>query len=217
MPKTNVTSSRPWHLYVGQVIAWQLTKTTSIDECKELLCVLRNRQLSHGTAIEEVYTDNCCTIKAKLHSIFGPNVHAYVDIFHAAQKKTKTITKRHPLCKLVMKDMQMLFRDPRDRGHQRNSPIPSIDVLLKNLDFFCTKWGEAEVNGWKIFSNKTIHELESLWVHITRGCLSGINPGCGTNCNENLHRSINPFFSRFRIGIPLAIALLTVLFHRHNQ
>ena len=73
------------------------------------------------------------------------------------------------------------------------------------------------MNGWKIFSNKTIHELESLRVHITRGCLSGINPGCGTNRNENLHRSINPFFSRCRIGIPLAIALLTVFFHRHNR
>ena len=99
-------------------------------ECKELLCALRNRQLSHGTAIEEVYTDNCCTIKAKLHSVFGPNVHAYLHIFHAAQRITKTITKRHPLCKLVMKDMQMLFRDPRYKGHQRNTPTPSIDVLL---------------------------------------------------------------------------------------
>ena len=62
---------------VSQVFAWQLTKTTSMDECKELLCALRNRQLSHGTAIEEVYTDNCCTIKAKIHSIFGPNVHTF--------------------------------------------------------------------------------------------------------------------------------------------
>ncbi len=54
-------------------------------------------------------------------------------------------------------------------------------------------------------------------MHITQGCLSSINPGCGTNRNDNLHRSINPFFSRCRMGIPLAVALLTVLFHQHNQ
>ena len=59
--------------------------------------------------------------------------------------------------------------------------------------------------------------LDSLKVHIKQGCLSDINPDCGTNRNENLHRSINPFFSRCRMGIRLAMALLTVLFHRHNQ
>ena len=59
--------------------------------------------------------------------------------------------------------------------------------------------------------------LDRIRVHISKGCLSGIPPGCGTNRNENLHKIINPFFSRCRIGIPLALALLTILFHRHNK
>ena len=58
--------------------------------------------------------------------------------------------------------------------------------------------------------------LDCIRVHISKGCLSGIPPGCGTNRNENLHK-INPFFSRCRIAIPLALALLTILFHRHNK
>ena len=50
-----------------------------------------------------------------------------------------------------------------------------------------------------------------------QGCLSNIPPGAGTNQNENLHRCINPFFSRCRMGVPLTVALLAILFHHHNQ
>ena len=46
--------------------------------------------------------------------------------------------------------------------------------------------------------------------------MSEINPSCGTNKNENLHKNINPFFSRCRMGIPLALALLSILFYHHN-
>ena len=119
---------------IGQVIAWQLTKTTSIDECRELLCALKNRQNLFEAGVGEVYTDNCCTIKAKLKSIFGPNVRIHLDIFHATQRITKTIPKRHPLFQLVMKDIRMLFRDARDKGHQRTLPTAGVDVLLKNVD-----------------------------------------------------------------------------------
>ena len=62
-----------------------------------------------------------------------------------------------------------------------------------------------------------VNELCQLKVHIERGCLSIIPPGCGTDKNENLHRMVNPFFSRCRMGLPLALALLTILFHKHNQ
>ena len=111
----------------------------------------------------------------------------------------------------------MLFRDPQDKGQQRSLPTPGVGILKKNLEFFIAKWRDAEVNGWHILNEKVLKELESIKLHVTRGCLSDIKPGCGTNKNENLHRCINQFFSRCRIGIPLAVALLTVLFHRHNQ
>ena len=54
-------------------------------------------------------------------------------------------------------------------------------------------------------------------VHITKGCLSQIDPGSGTNRNEALHRHVNPHFAnKCRIGLPLALALLTILLYKHN-
>ena len=57
----------------------------------------------------------------------------------------------------------------------------------------------------------------ALKIHVQKGCLSNIDPGCGTNRNEALHCHINPYFAnKSRIGLPLALALLTILFHQHN-
>ena len=60
-------------------------------------------------------------------------------------------------------------------------------------------------------------ELQSLCVHIIRGCLSDIPPSVGTNCNEQLHSCINPFFRWCRMGIVLDLVLLAILFHEHNK
>lgn len=203
---------------IGQVIAWQFTKTTSLDECIDLLSALKERLQNSGAQLTELYVDNCCITRQKLQGILGPHVQVRLDLFHATQRITKAIRKRHPLCKQIMKDVKLLFRNPRDKGQQRTLPTPTVDILLKNFEFFITKWKDAQVaDGQHILNDQVLKELKSLKVHISRGCLSDINLGCGTNRNENLHRSINPFFSRCRMGIPLALALLTVLFHRHNQ
>ena len=73
------------------------------------------------------------------------------------------------------------------------------------------------MQGSFVLNAKAKKELNSLKVHIKQECLSGIPSGAGTNRNENLHSHINPFFRRCRMGIPLAVALLTTLFHCHNQ
>ena len=202
---------------VGQVIAWQFTKTSSIDECNCLLLALKDRMQMQGTPLIEVYVDNCCTTRGKIQALLGNHVHVCLDIFHATQQITKVIQKRHPLCRQVMKDINVLFRKPEDKGEHRTLPTPSADILLSYLEFFITKWKDAEVNGWYIINDKVLKQLDSLKLHISWGCLSGINPGCGTNRNENLHWNINPFFNRCKMGIPLALALLTVLFHWHNE
>ena len=196
------------------MIAWQFTKTTSIDECKNLLLTLKDRCTRLGQPILEVYVDNCCQSRNKLQLIFGQNVCVCLDIFHAAQRITKTISKHHPLCQSIMKDIKLLFRDPSDIGKLRTLPTPDKDILLTNIDNFISKWKVAYTNGWYIINEKTTQELMSLKAHIKRGCLSGIHPSYGTNRNENLHKNI--FFSRCRMGIPLALALLCILFHHHN-
>ena len=64
----------------------------------------------------EVYVDNCCQSRNKVQLIFGQDTRVFLDIFHAAQRITKTISKRHPLCQSIMKDIKLLFRDPSDIG-----------------------------------------------------------------------------------------------------
>ena len=150
---------------IAQVIAWQLTKTTSIDECRELLCALKDRLLAQGAQLDAIYTDNCCMLRGKMEGVFGSHVRIYLDLFHAAQRITRTIPKRHPLCTAFMRDIPMLFRDQTDKGCHRTLPTPSAAILMKNLNFILTKWTMAEVNGWHIINNKTLKELDSLKVH----------------------------------------------------
>ena len=104
-----------------------------------------------------------------------------------------------------------------DQGPKREMATPDSEIMLKNLDEFTKKWKDAEFKDWHIINDNVMDALDYIRVHISKGCLSGIPPGCGTNRNENLHKIINPFFSRCRIGIPLALALLTILFHRHSK
>lgn len=164
-----------------------------------------------------VYVDNCCTVRSKLHEYFGETVSIKLDIFHAVQRITRVLSKRHPLYGQIMKDIKLLFRDPKDTGKERTLPTPTSDVLRQTLDAFIMKWQGAEVQGSYILNDKAKKELKSLRRHILQGCLSNIPPRAGTNRNETIHRCINPFFRRYRMGIPLAVALLTILFHHHNQ
>ena len=53
--------------------------------------------------------------------------------------------------------------------------------------------------------------------HIDKGCLSGIQPGRGTNRNEHLHKQLNAILSNSRYGVELAYALLTSTFYIHNE
>ena len=52
--------------------------------------------------------------------------------------------------------------------------------------------------------------------HVTLGCLSGIPPGVGTNCNENIHKRLRKWLKKDRIGVALAVALLTTAFYKLN-
>ena len=115
------------------------------------------------------------------------------------------------------KDVSMIFRGPMEQGLKHEMATPDSEIMLKNLDDFMKKWKDAELKDWHIINGNVMDALDRIRVHISEGCLTGIPPGCGTNRNENLHKTINPFFSRCGIGIPLVLALLTILFHRHNK
>ena len=145
---------------IGQVIAWQLTQSTSVDETKDLLSSLVERLHRSRAEIAAVYVDNCCTVRNKLQDYFGQQVSIQLDIFHAVQRITRVLSKRHPLYCQVLKDIKLLFRDPKDTGQDRTLPTPASNILSDRLDAFIKKWKVAEVQGSYILSNK-VKKIES--------------------------------------------------------
>ena len=88
-------------------------------------------------------------------------------------------------------------------------------MILSKLDTFTIN-GKTVLDdkGINLFRDQLIqarYALKNIKRHISAGCLSGIPPGGGTNRNERLHKHINSFFNRSRIGILLAYALLTII------
>ncbi len=205
---------------IGQVIAWQLTRSTSLDEVKSLLSNLAARLIRDGELL--VYVDNCCTLRDKLICMMGSttcSIQVKLDLFHAVQRITKTVSKRHPFLHQCMADLKLVFRDSNDLVKVRQLPTPDSETIGKNLDDFVKKWEACGVHEhWNnIITESTKKQVSALKKHVTKGCLSGIPKGAGTSRNEVFHRTLNMHFGRVsRIGIPLALALLTILIYQHN-
>lgn len=85
------------------------------------------------------------------------------------------------------------------------------------LNEFTKKWTPCEINGWKLLNMNVLKELKLLEVHISKGCLSGKPVHAGTNRNERLHRHLKPHFSFSRLGLPMALALMTLLLYQYNS
>ena len=47
--------------------------------------------------VKVIIIDNCCHWKYLLKILFGDNVKIKLDLFHAVQRVTRTISKRHSL------------------------------------------------------------------------------------------------------------------------
>jgi len=94
---------------------------------------------------------------------------------------------------------------------------PASSVLLNNIENFVMKWQAAEHEDCKILTDKVMGQIDALKSHVRRDCLSNIECCGGTNLNEALHCTINPHFKHVgRIGLPLAFALLSILFYNYN-
>ena len=92
-------------------------------------------------------------------------------------------SSEHHLYNQIIKDIKLLFRDPKDTGKDHTLPTPTSDILSQSLDVFLIKWQGAEVQGSYILNDKAKKELKSLR-DIVHGCLSNIPPRAGTNRNE---------------------------------
>ena len=199
----------------GKVLSWQLTKGTAFAHVKTLLSDLLERPQQR---IHTVYVDDCCKLRAKIKSVFGSTEAVKLDLFHAVQRITKTLSKKHGLVQQCMVDLRRVFRCDGDSEEKRLSHTPPPDIIFSKLEEFLAKWKDVvDANGVKLLKSDTLTAINNLKRHISSGCLSGIPPGAGTNRNERLHEHVNSFFNRSRIGILLAYALLTTIFYSHNN
>ena len=202
---------------LGRVLTWQFTNGTSFDDIELLLNNLHHRFKNQGCMIKQVFIDNCCHWRKKIKSIFGNETDVYLDLFHAVQRVSRVLSRKHPLYMTCISDLRRVFRSPGDIGIDRCKPTPSSEIMIKNLEAFVKKWSDLYYEEKPVLTNAANEEIEKLKVHINKGCLSNIGVGCGTNRNEALHRHINSFFHQSKMSILLAYALMTVLLHSHNS
>ena len=136
----------------------------------------------------------------------------YLDIFHAIQRISSKISKRHPFYHYCINSLRMVFRDPADHGLERTIDTPCPSIMEQNLLTFQDKWNKMSCDGKIILTRAASKEILSLLVHVRKGCLSGIPPGHGTNRNERLHRDLNAGLCERCYGVELAYALVTTIF-----
>ena len=100
----------------GKVLTWKMTKRLSFQHAENVLLALKERLDAQGQEVEEFFIDNCCSLRSKLQGIFGSQLKVYLDIFHAVQRVSKKVPKRHPFHAECMRELQMVFRDSSDQG-----------------------------------------------------------------------------------------------------
>ena len=194
-----------------------MTKGIAMEYVEDIMHALYRRLQGQGVTLQEFYVDNCCALRLKLQSIFGSQLKVYLDIFHAVQRITKKIPKRHPYHSECIKCLSLVFRDPSDHGSTRTMSTPATDVLETQLLNFKSSWENIKHNDKPILPPAAVREIQSLLVHVRRGCLSGIQPGRGTTKNERLHRELNSLMANCRYGVEFSYALLTSALFSHNE
>lgn len=201
----------------GEVLSWKLTKRLSFEHIEDVLLALQQRFIKQGKQLEEFYIDNCCSFRNKLQKVFGTQLSVFLDIFHAVQRISKKIPKRHPYYHECLRSLQMVFRDPSDQGRSRTKITPPAHILRQQMCSFQDTWHDVAYNGKLVLPPAAIQEIRNILVHIDRGCLSGILPGRGTNRNERLHKDINSHMTNSRYGVELAYGLITATLFQHNE
>ena len=202
---------------IGQIIFWQLTMGTAYGAVRDGIESVKTRLIEGRRELKLMTIDNCCMWRRLLQETFGEQLEVKLDLLHAVQRISKSLSKKHSYFFNFLQDFRLVFRNKGDNGPKRTKPTPEPDVLLTNLDSFLTKWKEiASIEGNKIVNPAVLKAIQNLKGHIQKGCLTGIPPECGTNRNENLHRSLNCRLAGNRIGVELALALLMTFFHSWN-
>ena len=90
-----------------QIVSWHFTKSEKFDFIKDLMVRLKEHNFED---INMVILDNCCKWENKLTELFG-DVNIKLDPFHAIQRITKTIRKKHPFHNHICADLLIAFTE----------------------------------------------------------------------------------------------------------
>lgn len=80
----------------GCILSWQFTKSESTSEIRPLMQGLLRRSKKLNFTLTHVMLDNCCHWYSFLQDIFGVQIQVKLDLFHAIQRITRTISKKDP-------------------------------------------------------------------------------------------------------------------------
>ena len=136
----------------GKVLTWQLTKGTSFDQ----LAVLQDVAERAQNELKIIYVDDCCKMRRKITNIFGSNVAVKLDLFHAVQRITKTLPKKHELFQSCIQELRLVFCSKGDCEISRLSNTPNKSIIQQNLDNFASKWKDVADMKVKNSSNKKL-------------------------------------------------------------
>ena len=201
----------------GHILDWQFTHSTSLDEITRLISGIQYRIHMQGKTTRMVIVDNCCTSRCKLQSILGNQTEVKLDLFHASNRITRHMSRKHPMFYQCIRDVKLLWRDPKDLGSKRQLPTPSSKQILLNIDDFLRKWQNCTVNGSKLITETVLHQLQNIQNHARKGCLSNIPVSTGTNKNEALHHKLRSQLSSItRMGVLFAVAIFSIMISDHN-
>ena len=127
----------------GQVITWQLTSGTSLDQVQKVLRDVLERSKEQKQAVETIYVDDCCKVRNKLKAIFGDTVQVKLDLFHAVQCVTRTLPKSHSLFHQCVGELRNVFCQDGDRSEERKCDTPTPDMMETKMADFVKKWSDA--------------------------------------------------------------------------
>jgi len=95
-------------------------------------------------------------ILCKLQEVFGEDATVRLDVFHAVQRITRKIPKRHPFSSECMNDFTMVYRSPTDITKKGKQSTPCPAIIMKKLEDFITKWHKCELHGWKVLNDAAL-------------------------------------------------------------
>ena len=189
------------------IVGWKLTKSTGFDQIAELLADINERL-------------NSKYVRASYQRIFGEDIPVKDDLFHIVQRLTSTVPeKKSSAAKNIKSEMGLIFRNIHDPESIRKESTPCSEQILNNLQYF-VKENKQYIETLPEKKRQEMEKaLKNAEKHIIKSCVSGIDPGHGTETNERLHRFLN--YSCLS-GVPkispeVMIAIISIMFYAFNK